>query len=349
MMTKLLLTTALSAAILGGCATGTKPIAPAPLSVTAAFETPVMKSAGDSADDPAIYIGADGKGFIAGTDKQAGLYIYNLDGSQRDFLPLGTLNNVDLREGFQWNGEEFVLLVSSNDELRNITVTLYNPRTDKFITPKGSLLPTGEFEPYGICLGMSVNGTFHAGVTSKAGIYQQYIINAENESLTARKVREFSTGTKTEGCVFDDRTGQLYINEEGGGLYRYPASPSGKDAQIVIAKVGDNGIAADLEGVTVYEDGDDAGYVLISSQGNNSFAAYQLPDHTFAGRFNVDSGAVDGVSTTDGIAATSKASPQFPKGFLVVQDDEDDTSPSQARKKQNFKVIDWRDIEAILK
>ena len=337
--------TALLGLTISGCAKGPSSFVP---NVKAAFETPVMTSEGDAADDPAIYIGATGTGFIAGTDKQSGLYIYNLDGTEREYMPLGTLNNVDLREGFTYRGKSYVLLVASNDEINNITALLYDPAADSFIKPEGYQIPTGELSPYGICLGKSVNGTFHAGLTTKAGIYEQHIISEVDGKMSAKKVRSFSTGTKTEGCAFDDRTRQLYIAEEEGGLYRYPASPSGKDEQIVIAPAESHGMTADLEGVTVYEQGRNGGYVLVSSQGNNSFAAFSLPDHKFAGRFSVEDGGVDGVSTTDGIAVTSTPTVRFPKGFLVVQDDMDETSPSESAKKQNFKVIDWREIESVL-
>lgn len=341
-------------AMLTACTTAPKPeVDPGNLSnvstVSASFETPVMASRGDAADDPAIYIGENGQGFVAGTDKQAGLYIYNLDGSEREFMPLGTLNNVDLRDGFIYQRQSHVLLVASNDETNTITTLLYNPDTDTFIQPGGFQLSTGDFSPYGICLGKSVNGTFHAGVTSKAGIYQQYILSESDGKMAMRKAREFSTGTKTEGCVFDDRSRSLYIAEEEGGLYLYPASPSGKDGQTVLARANDYGMKPDLEGVTIYEEGPTDGYLLVSSQGNNSFAAFKLPTHEFSGRFTIKNGDVDAVSTTDGIAATSVPTARFPKGFFVVQDDMDETSPSEAQKKQNFKIVDWRDIEAVLK
>lgn len=336
-----------SAAVLSACATALDPAFEA-VPVTAAFETPVMASVGDSADDPAIYIGANGSGFIAATDKQAGLYIYDLDGALREFMPIGTLNNVDLREGFSYKGSDHVLMVASNDETNEIALLLYDPATDIFTRPNTPTISTGTLSPYGICLGRSVNATYHVGLTTKAGIYEQHVLSETDGVISAGKVRSFSTGTKTEGCAFDDRTGQLYIAEEEGGLYRYPASPSGKDAQIVIASDSDYGMKADLEGVTVYEDGADGGYLLVSSQGNNSYAAFSLPDHTFAGRFTLIDGDVDAVTKTDGIAATSTSTARFPKGFLVVQDDMDDTSVSEPQKKQNLKIVDWRDIEAAL-
>ncbi|WP_298918107.1 phytase [uncultured Algimonas sp.] len=315
--------------------------------VAAAFETPVMASEGDSADDPAIWIGADGAGFIAGTDKQSGLYIYNLDGTQRDYKPVGMVNNVDLRSGFLFDGREHVLLVMSNDEINVIETMLYDPSADRFFQPEGGRIETGTLSPYGICLGQAADGHFHAGVTTKSGRYEQFVIGTDANEIIAEKVRELSTEIQTEGCVFDDRMGSLYLAQEEGDLYRYPAAP-GNDAPTLIAKAGDYGMLADLEGVTVYEDGGDGGYLLVSSQGNDSYAAFSLPDHAFAGRFAITAGAVDGVSTTDGIAATSMPTARFPQGFLVVQDDMDDTSPSEPRKKQNFKIVDWRVIDAVL-
>ena len=348
-----LLTLTVAASILTACATqAVTPAVPSSkadypaFTVTAAMETPVMASEGDSTDDPAIYINPNGGGFIAATDKQSGLYIYNLDGTERDYMMMGTVNNVDLRDGFIYKGRPHVLLVLSNDEINAIETRLYDPVADRFITPENARLSTGTLSPYGICLGRSVNDTYHVGITTKAGIYEQHILSETNGRMSARKVREFSTGTKTEGCAFDDRSRHVYIAEEEGGLYRYPASPAGKDAQTVLAKVGEYGLAADFEGVTMYESGVDAGYVIVSAQGNNSYGLFALPSMEYAGRFTIGDGVVDGTSTTDGIAATSTSTAKFPKGFLVVQDDIDDTSVSEGRKKQNVKVIDWRDIEA---
>lgn len=345
-MFRLSATLLLTATVLTACA----PSNPAyqALPITADFETPIMASVGDSADDPAIYVDAAGNGFIAATDKQAGLYIYDLDGTQRDFMAIGTVNNVDLRPGVMWQGKEYVLLVASNDETNEIVLILHDPETGRFWQSDTPAISTGVFSPYGICLGRSANQGLYVGLTSKAGVFQQYLLDMSGDAITGRKLREFSTGTKTEGCVFDDRTRQLYIAEETGGLYQYPAAPSGKDEPIVLMKAGDYGSKADLEGVTLYADGDNAGYLLVSSQGNNSFVAFDLPSHTFAGRFTVVDGNVDGVTTTDGIDVTPMATARFPNGFMVVQDDQNDQPASETGRRQNLKVIDWRRIEETL-
>ena len=111
-LTALLIAAGLAACVTAPTVSPTEEQFPAK-TVIAAFETPVMASEGDSADDPAIWIGQEGQGFIAGTDKQSGLYVYNLDGTERDYFPVGTVNNVDLRDGFSFQGRDHVLLTQS--------------------------------------------------------------------------------------------------------------------------------------------------------------------------------------------------------------------------------------------
>lgn len=311
--------------------------------VTADIETPLVGSIGDSADDPAIYIHENGKGFIAGTDKQAGLYIYNLDGSKRDFFALGALNNVDLRK----TASDRVVLVASNDEARNITVLSYNPITDSFDQGGVKKLPIKP-SPYGICMG-KVGDALHVGVTTKAGIYYQYALGQDLQNPTLDLVRQFSTRTKTEGCVFDDRTGKLYIAEEETGLYHYPADPAQGDTETTIALRGENGLMHDFEGVTIYPEGANGGYLILSSQGNNTYGLFELPSHKRVGQFTITAGAVDRVTHTDGIDVIATPTTRFPKGFFVVQDNDNKEPTIADAEEQNFKIVDWRKIAKYLK
>lgn len=67
--------------------------------VPAAAETPsVGTEKRDAADDPEIWVDPKDptRGVIIGTDKQAGLYVYDLAGQQLQYLPGGKPNNVDL-------------------------------------------------------------------------------------------------------------------------------------------------------------------------------------------------------------------------------------------------------------
>jgi 3-phytase len=54
---------------------------------------------------------------------------------------------------------------------------------------------------------------------------------------------------------------------------------------------------------------------------------------------------IDGVSHTDGIAISSPPLPGYPNGVLVVQDGYN----AALFRDQNFKVIDWLEIESLLK
>jgi 3-phytase len=53
---------------------------------------------------------------------------------------------------------------------------------------------------------------------------------------------------------------------------------------------------------------------------------------------------IDGVSETDGLAVTQRPLPGYPRGILVVQDGRN-RAPAEP---QNFKIVDWRAIEALL-
>ena len=99
--------------------------------VRAAVETVVTTDAAVDADDPAFWADpADpSRAVMFGTDKTDGLYVHNLDGTVRQFLPSGPVNNVDLRTGFTVQGREQVLVAASNDRVggNGINVYLFDP------------------------------------------------------------------------------------------------------------------------------------------------------------------------------------------------------------------------------
>ncbi|MCU0957435.1 MAG: phytase, partial [Hydrogenophaga sp.] len=90
-------------------------------------------------------------------------------------------------------------------------------------------------------------------------------------------------------------------------------------------------------------------WIVVSSQGNNSYVVLDAdPPHRVRGAFRIGiaaDAAIDGVSETDGLEVTSRPlGPALPAGALVVQDGYK-RLPSGT---QNFKIIDWRDIERVL-
>src|SRR3546814_17763462 len=94
-------------------------------------------------------------------------------------------------------------------------------------------------------------------------------------------------------------------------MWRMSAEPDGGDARTAVERVADNpAIRDDLEGVGVYHLGDGRGYIVASSQGNDTYAVYRLEGgQEYLGSFAVVDDPVrgiDGISETDGLDVTSR-------------------------------------------
>ncbi|MEO1251237.1 MAG: phytase [Pseudomonadota bacterium] len=329
---------ALSTCALGACAGGASELP----DVTAAVETAAVASSGDAADDPAIWINSDNpaESLIIGTDKQAGLYSYALTGEVRQFLPAGAVNNVDLRQDVtigDWRGD---IIGASNRT--DDTISL-------FVMDASEIVQTGSIksalaEPYGFCLGI-VSDEIYAFVAHKTGDLIAYRLEGpEGGAPTARLKLE----TQLEGCVHDDEAGILFVGEEARGVWKTTLRSGDFSAPVLVDEVGGaSGIVADVEGLSIYKHANSEGYLVASSQGDNSFAVYdRTPPHAFRGRFAVVNGdEIDGAEETDGIETMSAPlGRRFPNGLLVVQD-----GLNKPRGNlQNFKLIDWREVEAAL-
>lgn len=319
---------------------------PAP-TVTALHETDPVETVDDAADDPAIWRNAadPARSLIVGTDKKAGLHVHDLQGRRISFTPSPRLNNVDLREGVNIGGTPGVLVAASDreDEL-NAKMALFRLDTAAGRAVPLGALPVGPGEAYGMCLWRRAeDGALFGFVVQKDGRIDQLAIDASGAQPTARLVRSLKLGTQSEGCVADDRTGILYVSEEDVGIWRFEADPSGSAEAIAISKVDNDRLYADAEGMALAPIGADGGYLVASSQGDNAYVLYRLPDLSYAGRFRIADGVVDGVSETDGIEVMlGDYGPEFPEGLMVAQDG--DNAPAT----QNFKIVDWREVKRAL-
>lgn len=344
------------AAVLAGCAAldGERQGVGAP--APAALETPSVGTTGeDAADDPAIWASATPvrfgdhaiRGFVAGTDKKAGLYIYGLDGAILQFLPEGRLNNVDLVDGLAIQGRPQVVLGASDRTAGKAGIALY--RFDPAAGAGAQVqvwghIPTDVVEPYGFC--MTRRGAeVHAILLGHEGELRQFLLGAgAGGEPVAREVRRAEVGSISEGCAADPQSDALYVAEEGVGIWRYGLDPASGAARTLLQGVAPDVLVADVEGLTILEDGA-ARYLIASSQGDSTFAVWRLDGAApaFVGRFVVADGAVDGVTGTDGLDALGgPVGDAFPEGLVVVQDDVND------RGTQNFKFVDWREIRAAL-
>nr|WP_230396219.1 phytase [Streptomyces blattellae] len=175
---------------------------------------------------------------------------------------------------------------------------------------------------------------------------------------------------QVEGMVVDPATGTLYAGQEDIGIWRLRADLTG--TPVLIDKVREYGVpgtydeeteectpgadpgfggehlSADVEGLTLLTERDGDGYLLASSQGDNTFALYdrEVGDdngyNEYEGGFRVGaaSSTLDSVEESDGAAVlNSPLDSRYPRGLLVVQDG-DETPAEQDRTATGFKFVD---------
>lgn len=324
--------------------------------VQARLETPSVGTGGgeDAADDPVIWVsptpvtvaGQSTPGFVAGTDKKAGLYIYGFDGQVLQFLPEGLLNNVDAVEGLTVGGRPQLVMGASDRTPGKTGVSLYlfDPAGagDNDVRHWGNIA-TDVVEPYGFCFARR-GAEVHAILVGHEGEVRQFVLTADSAGAPhAREVRRFDIGTISEGCAADEATNALYLAEENVGVWRYGLDPATGATRTLVQGMAADVLVADAEGLTILADGA-ARYLIGSSQGDSAFPVWRIDGAApvYKGRFIVVDGAVDRVTGTDGLAAMGGPVGPFPEGLVVVQDDVNDVGT------QNFKYIDWRDIRAAL-
>jgi 3-phytase len=313
--------------------------------VQAQAETEPAKSMEDAADDAEVWLNpADpAKSVIFGTDKKSGLFAFNLNGEKLDFLPVGRVNNVDLRDGFMTTAGSRVLIGASNRTKQGISLFLLDPSTLKITHEEASFIATDLTDPYGFCMYRSAKtGNLSAIVIGKDGEFRQFSLAMTDQGMKAELVRKFAFGSIAEGCVADDRTGLLYVGDELRGIWKLSAEPDAGDQREMIAQVDGKDLVADIEGLTLAPEGKDGGFLVASIQGNSSFALFSLPETKLLARFQVTANTergIDEVTGTDGITLTvGNFGPRYPSGLFVVQDDE---NPGAA---QNFKYVSWADV-----
>ena len=320
-----------------------------------AFETDPVDSTDDAADDPCIFIhSADPtKSSIIGTDKQKGLVVYDVHGKIRHQYNFGRINNVDIRQEVPW-GDTVITVVGGSNRTDNSVVFYQLNEEDVSLHPLHSESFTSKVdEVYGFCLYLEtgldkVFGFLYAFVVGKDGQVEQWALSpTPSGDLSAKVVRQFDVGGQCEGMVVDDELHQLYIGEEEVGIWKYSAYSDEGDSRKKVQAIAENkSLKADIEGLTIYKGWKDGeGYLIASSQGNNSYAVYTRgATNEYLGSFKIKSlDGVDGTSDTDGIDVCSRSfGPQFPKGIFVVQDGKNKGAT------QNFKVVDWREIQKMV-
>lgn len=319
--------------------------------VFADAETEPVTVSGDAADDPCIWINPKDvlKSTIIGTNKKEGLDVYDLNGKLLYRYKIGKVNNVDIRYGFSLNNKKYPLVTASNRTDNSISVLIV--KEDGSLVEIAAKPLISELEPvYGLGMYKSAkSGKFYVFMVGKKGGVEQWELFESNGKVDGKVVRKFNIGSQGEGIVADDLNGEVYIGEENVALWRYKAEPdAGTDRREVISVKSKN-MQADFEGVTLYDSGNGKGYIILSSQGNNSYAVFDRNSNEYVGTFKIGDGAIDGTIDTDGIDVTSVAiGKKYPKGFFLAQDYANTDKESKDTLNQNFKIVDWQKITSKL-
>ncbi len=336
-----------------GCATEiVAPLPPNAVQVFPVIETDYVNNLGDAADDPAVWVHPIdvNNSLVIGTDKGFGIEVYNLAGERVQSIAAGRTNNIDLR---YVSGLSNVSAIAAASNRSRNTISLFSISNDgSVVWLEGSEIDTGLSEPYGLCMYQSDLG-LQVFVNDTDGRYQQWLLmyanaQADQLALSAELIREFKVPSQPEGCVADDEQGLLFLGVEAEGVRVIQAAGDAPLEFFEIANVDQIILAADVEGMGLYKDGE-GGYLVVSSQGNYSYAVYdRKAPHNYRGSFYVGDNlelAVDGSQETDGLEINSALrTEQFPNGIVVVQDGFN-TLPTNP---QNFKYISWDSIAAAL-
>jgi len=321
--------------------------------VTADLETAPV-SAGqedDSADDPALFrVFSDSSiVIIAGSNKTAGIHFYDISGKEIGFFKCGRINNIDCRNIEMPGGEKKVLLAGSNRSLNSISLFLLSD-TSPVSADTVINIVSGLSEVYGLCLYKDkYTGDLFVFVNSKTGNIEQWKLVIGNVDLEAFQVRNFSVPSQPEGMVADDRTGKLYVGEERGGIHVFELNPEANSGYCTIERSDSLNprIQYDIEGLAIYRSDSAGGYLVASSQGNNTFAVFDLDKQVYLRSFAIIKEITDSVEETDGVdILDTYVSDRYPEGILVVQDGYN--TNGKIIKAQNFKIIDWRKISRFL-
>ncbi len=309
-------------------------------------QTEPVASPGDAADDPAIWVhprqGARSR--VLGTDKKRGLAVYDLQGRQRQFLPVGRINNVDLRQGLRYGGRAWDLAVASQrDEAGLVLFALDGSGRAREL----ARLPTTLQDIYGLCVGRNAEGGLDVFPNDKDGRVQQLRLRQAGAGRwQTETLREIRLPSQPEGCVVDERQELLFVGEEKRGVWRIALRAA--QAEPVLAIPLGPTLHADVEGLAVY-DGRQGRYLIVSSQGSDSYAVFDAaPPHAPRGAFRIGLNArlgIDGASETDGLELTAAdLGGPYARGLLVVQDGR----KRAPQGRQNFKLLPWAAVAEAL-
>ncbi|ADV66130.1 phytase [Deinococcus maricopensis] len=350
--------------LLGACAPRAA-VPSGPVNVAARAESAGVTAPADS-DDPAVWVDPQdaSRSLVIGTRKDAGLTVFDLQGrTLQDVAPTGVrYNNVDVVYGFNLGGRAVDLAVASDRKNDRLAVYAIDPVTRTLTDVSSATMPMvftpagaasdGANTAYGLAAYRTADGSARVFVSQRkhARVAEVRLV-ADGDRVTFAPVRTVdlpassAENPQVEGMVVDAELGFAYLGQEQVGIWKLPLAAGTPRLMHAVKPAGAH-LAADVEGLTIYRSAGGRGYLLASSQGDNTFAVFdRTGDNAFLGSFRVTGGAVDGSEACDGaVVVNANFGAAFPRGLLVVQDGENDG----VKDATNFKLVAWEDVAAPL-
>ena len=311
--------------------------------VRAVAETQPVPHAKDAADDVAVWLHPTHPSLstIIGTDKQGGLAVYDLSGKLLHYYDDSKPNNVDIRYNFLLGDERVALVTTSDRESDSIRAYRVDPATRGLEYVSARELRT-DMQPYGLCMyNSSKDGRYYTFLNDNNGKVEQWELYDDDGKVDGRLVRSFDVGSTTEGCVADDYWGYLYVSEEDVAIWKYGAEPEDTTDRTEVDAAGQDGrLENDIEGLAIYQAQNGTGYLIASSQGDDTYVVYERQGgNAYVMAFAIGEGDLDKVSYTDGIEVSSfRLGSPFETGLFIAQDDRNGSD------NQNFKLVPWGSI-----
>lgn len=307
--------------------TAAPPTGPIPDNITIDPVAETSAVDGD-ADDPAIWVHPTdpSRSVIIANAKEAGIYVWDLNGNLLQHLPQGTrVNNVDLRgnivmANLRRVGKLAVFVVDPNYSGGNVLTQIADQNSSNNDIQSDSY-------GFGIYQRQSDGTLFVFDKPKSGGVLRQYQVDINGNNVTVTAVRTLNyNGGVTEGMVADDELGVIYVAEEGKAVHKFSADPNSTDGPMLSFATGD-GISGDREGLTLYKRAGNQGYLLLSSQGNSTIKVYDRQTNAY-----ITTITHNGSSSTDGLDVTNLPLPGFPQGMLVAHDG-----------RSQYNIYDWAD------
>jgi 3-phytase len=248
------------------------------------------------------------------SDKKANLvFVYSLDGKLTQSVEVPKPGNIDIRHGVALGGQVTdIVAVNVRADGWKVRLFAVDPASQQLVPIDAGGIST---QPnYGSCLAsdMQKKKFWYISTSESSGVIQYEITRSLDGSLLCNQAKRWDLG-KCEGVVADDDAGKFYVAVEQEGIWQFELDPTLNDPPQMIIPLGKNGLAGDLEGLTLAKLEGDRRVLIVSSQAQNQFFIFDRESPwSYRGKFEIE-----GVTQTDGIDLfQSQAIAAYPDGIF---------------------------------